>query len=304
MIKVILLVFATLFLANTTLLASGPTFVQVNAATPQTASGSAAVTYPLVQTAANLNVVVVGWNTTTSTVSMLSDSLGNNYVLAIGPTTGPAQRQSIYYAAGIKAGSNTVTVRFNQATRYVDIRVLEYSGVDPVTPVDVTAGAAGIGTTASSGAATTKSANDLIVAGGTTGGRFAAAGSGFISRIITSSDGDIVEDHVVNATGSYSATAPNTQESWVMQMVAFRARGSSGQPSSNPAPKVSAISPNTGSATGGAAVTILGHRLPVGSHGDDRRRGGGECERGDQHVDYGENSGARCRSSRRSGKKY
>ena len=155
-------------LANTTLLASGPTFVQVKSATPQTASGSVAVTYPLAQTAGNLNVVVVGWNDTTSTVSMVSDSLGNNYVLAIGPTSGTGLRQSIYYAAGIKAGSNTVTVRFNQAAIYVDVRVLEYSGLDPANPLDVKAGAAGSGTTASSGAATTTSANDLIFGAGMT----------------------------------------------------------------------------------------------------------------------------------------
>ena len=70
MMRVIALVFATLLLANTTLLASGPTFVQVKSATPQTASGSVAVTYTLAQTAGNLNVVVVGWNDTVSTVSL------------------------------------------------------------------------------------------------------------------------------------------------------------------------------------------------------------------------------------------
>jgi len=256
MMKMIVLVLATLFLANGTLLASGPiTFVQLKSATPQTASASVTVTYPVAQTAGNLNVVVVGWNDTTSTVSMVGDSLGNNYALAIGPTTGTGLRQSIYYAAGIKAGSNTVTVRFSQAARYVDIRVLEYSGVDPATPVDVTAGAAGSGTAASSGAATTKSASDLIFGAGTTAWRFSAAGAGFVSRIITNPDGDIAEDETVSTTGSYSATAPNSSGAWAMQMVAFRA---SGQGSGNPAPTVSAISPNTGTANGGTAVTVTG----------------------------------------------
>ena len=185
MMRALVLIFGILLLANTTLLAS-PTFVQVKSATPQTASGSVAVTYPAAQTAGNLNVVVVGWNDTTSTVSSVSDSLGNNYVLAIGPTTGTGLRQSIYYAAGIKAGSNTVTVRFNQAAVYVDVRALEYSGLDTANPADVKAGAAGSGTSASSGAATTTSANDMIFGAGMTIARFTAAGSGFISRIITS----------------------------------------------------------------------------------------------------------------------
>jgi hypothetical protein len=50
------------------------------------------------------------------------------------------------------------------------------------------------------------------------------AGSGFTKRIITTPDADIAEDRVVTATGSYSATAPQTGN-WVMQMVTFRAAG-------------------------------------------------------------------------------
>jgi hypothetical protein len=50
-----------------------------------------------------------------------------------------------------------------------------------------------------------------------------AAGSGFTSRIITSPDGDIAEDEVAAAAGSYSASATLTSAGpWVMQMVAFR----------------------------------------------------------------------------------
>ena len=45
------------------------TFVQVKSATPQTASASVAVTYTIGADAGNLNVVVVGWNDTTSTVT-------------------------------------------------------------------------------------------------------------------------------------------------------------------------------------------------------------------------------------------
>ena len=208
--------------------------------------------------------MVVGWNDTTSTVSSVSDSLGNNYVLAIGPTTGTGLRQSIYYAAGIKAGSNTVTVRFNQAATYVDVRALEYSGLDAANPVDVKAGAAGSGTSASSGAANTTSANDMIFGAGMTIARFTAAGAGFASRIITSPDADIAQDKIVSTTGSYSATAPNSSSNWVMQMVAFRASGSGGG-SSNPAPKVSAVSPNNGTASGGASVTITGTGFQSGA---------------------------------------
>ena len=46
MMRVIVLVFATLFLANTTLFASGPTFVQVKSAT-LTSGASEAITFTL-----------------------------------------------------------------------------------------------------------------------------------------------------------------------------------------------------------------------------------------------------------------
>ena len=197
-------------------------FVQVNAATPQSPSTSVAVSYPLAQTAGNLNIVAVGWNDTSSTVSSVTDSRGNSYTLAIGPTTGTGLRQSIYYAKNIAAGSNTVTVTFNQAAVYVDVRVLEYSGLDTTNPLDVTAGAGGSGTSANSGSAATSTASELIFGAGMTTTHYTGAGSGFTSRIITTPDADIAEDQIVNSTGSYSAVAPATSSNWVMQMAAFR----------------------------------------------------------------------------------
>ena len=49
--------------------------------------------------------------------------------LAVGPTSGTGLSQSIYYAPNIAGGSNTVTVTFNQAAAYPDMRILEYRGV-------------------------------------------------------------------------------------------------------------------------------------------------------------------------------
>jgi hypothetical protein len=163
---------------------------------------------------------VVGWNDTTSTVQSVKDSAGNTYSLAIGPTTGIGLRQSIYYAASIVGGNNTVTVTFNQAATYPDIRILEYRGVSTL---DVTAGASGNNATANSGAATTTVANELIFGANTVATSTARAGSGFTSRIITSPDGDIAEDKVVTTAGSNSATAPlSSGGPWVMQMVTFK----------------------------------------------------------------------------------
>jgi hypothetical protein len=177
------------------------------------------VKYPGAQTAHDLNVIVVGWNDATSTVQSVKDSAGNIYSLAIGPTSGTGLRQSIYYAANIVGGSNTVTVTFNQAAASPDVRILEYKGLSTL---DVTAGASGNSATASSGAATTTSASELIF-GANTVATSSKVGSGFTSRIITSPDGDLAEDKVVTAIGSNNATAPlNSSGPWVMQMVTFK----------------------------------------------------------------------------------
>ena len=145
------------------------TYVQGNYATPQSPLTAVTVPYTVAQTAGDLNVVIVGWNDATAQVSSLTDSKGNVYQLAVGPTvlTGSAPlSQAIYYAKNISAataGANSVTVSFNAAAIYADIRILEYSGIDPVNPVDAVVAATGNSATSSSGAVITKNANDLLV---------------------------------------------------------------------------------------------------------------------------------------------
>ena len=157
-------------------LSAGVKFVQVNYKTSNSAS-SLAVPYLSAQTAGNLNIVVVGWNDTTSAVSSVTDSKGNTYLRAVGPTAGTALTQSIYFAKNIAAGSNTVTVTFNKAANYPDVRALEYSGADIANPLDVTAAAVGTGLAASSGPASTTSLNEVIFVAGMTFDVFNASGS-------------------------------------------------------------------------------------------------------------------------------
>ena len=231
-------------------------FAQVAATTPQSPTATVNVTYPAAQTGGDLNIVVVGWNDTTATVQSVKDSVGNNYSLAIGPTSGTGLRQSIYYAANIVGGSNTVTVTFSQAAVYPDVRILEYRGV---TTLDVTAGASGSSTAANSGPATTTVANELIFGANTVNTSNKTVGSGFTSRIITTPDSDLAEDKTVTAVGSNSATATLTSSGpWVMQMATFSAV-------TGPAPTVTSVSPNSGTTTGGTAVTITGTNFAAGA---------------------------------------
>jgi hypothetical protein len=202
-----------------------PSFVQVAAATPQTTIQAVPAAFPAAQTAGNLNIVVVGWSDTAATVLSVTDSAGNVYTLAIGPTTGTGLSQSIYFAANIKGGSNTVTVTFNQAAKTPDIRILEYAGVAGEGALDQTAGASGKSATSQCGPVTTTAANELIFAANTVATGTKAAGPGYTSRIITAAPGqDIAEDQMGSSIGSFNATAPlRVSGNWVMQMVTFRA---------------------------------------------------------------------------------
>ena len=82
-------------------------FVQANYAGPQTPQTKVAVTYTQAQTAGNLNVVVVGWNDSNAQINSVTDSTGNPYELAVGPTvqSGTAT-QAIYYAKNITAAAS------------------------------------------------------------------------------------------------------------------------------------------------------------------------------------------------------
>jgi hypothetical protein len=246
-----LLVFVCLvWLLPSTAHAQSIAFVQQNSATPQPAQTSVSVPFNGSQVAGDLNVVVVGWSDSTAQVLNVSDSKGNVYNLAVGPTiqSGIAT-QSIYYSKNIQAAAakaNSVTVTFTVAARKVDIRIAEYQGLDLSNPMDVAAAAQGNSTTSSAGPVATTSGNDLLFAANLVQSTTTAAGGGFTSRVITKPNGDIVEDQVVTTTGMYRATAPIKTGAWIMQMVAFRAGG----------PTITSITPASGPV--GTAVTIAG----------------------------------------------
>ena len=146
-------------------------FIQGNYQVPHPSATSVAVTYTAAQSAGDLNVVVVGWNDATSHRQLrhryewqhLHPRRGTD---GAARPTGGGLSQAIYYAKNIAsaaANANTVTVSFSAAAAYPDVRILEYSGLNPTSPLDVTAAAVGNSATSSSGTATTTSASELIV---------------------------------------------------------------------------------------------------------------------------------------------
>jgi hypothetical protein len=191
--------------------------------------------YPAAQAAGDLNVVVIGWGDSTSNISGVTDSAGNVYALAIGPTRSVKNvSQSIYYAANIAAASsNTVTVTFDGTVESADIRIAEYRGIEPSNPLDVAAGAAdGTGATQASAAMTTNNVNDLLVAGGLVYASGAAGGAStgmsavpdYTPRLATDA-GNMLEDRIVSAAGPYQVDAASAQSTSVVQVAAFRLAG-------------------------------------------------------------------------------
>ena len=233
-------------------------FVQVNASQNveiPTAITQSFVTVPYkgAQTAGNLNVIVVGWHGS-ATIGAINDSAGNAYTLAAGPTARSGSgTQAIYYAKDIlpsPPNSNVVSVSFSGTVTNPDMRIAEYTGLDPLNPFDVAASGQGSGSTCDSGAVNTTSANELLV--GACVATTSAAGVGFTSRVISINGGNL-EDRVVAATGSYNATAAvGSSSSWVMQMVAFKA-----PTSATPAISV-AVSPGAANTPTGYGVQDFG----------------------------------------------
>src|SRR5919109_3237603 len=203
-------------------------FVQVNSSSPTSAS-SVSAAYSSAQTAGNLNIIAIGWSDVASALTSVADARGNVYKLAVSQASASGMTHAIYYATNIvaaTAGTNVVTVKFSRSVSYPDLRILEYSGVNTL---DKTASAAGSGSTADSGGATTTVSNELLFGANYTFGTTSAAGSGYTSRRITV-DGDIVEDQVVSATGTYHATASMSNKAWIMQLVTFSSAGQSQPP--------------------------------------------------------------------------
>jgi hypothetical protein len=170
--------------------------------------------------------VAIGFNDSTSTITSVTDTAGNVYQLAAPLTRGSGMRQAIYAAKNVKASiaaNSAVTVQFSNAVPFPDVRVAEYSGLDPVNPLDTAASAAGSGVTASSGNLTTSAPSELIFGAGYTSNQFVGGSNGFTSRIING-DEDIAGNEFVSTQGTYAATAKKAASSaaWIMQAVAFR----------------------------------------------------------------------------------
>jgi Bacterial Ig-like domain (group 3)/Domain of unknown function (DUF2341)/Concanavalin A-like lectin/glucanases superfamily len=203
-----------------------PAFVQGTGTNSQSGT-QLYVTLPGSSTAGNLIVLSLSIASQSYTVSTVTDTKGNTYSPAIGPTdwNAGADRSWTYYASNIAGGGSpiTITATFSGTPPSGDIYAAEYSGITTSSPLDQTSSGTGLsGITLDSGSKTTTQASELIFGFGMSAGH-AIVDSPYTAR--STFDNNFIADRVVSSTGSYHVTATNTgANNWMCQMVTFKGK--------------------------------------------------------------------------------
>lgn len=225
----------------------GISFVQSAARTNDSLATNIAQAFPSANTAGNLIVVAVSWDSPVSNLRA-SDTQGNTYLLATNDFDWVhRQGLAILYAPNIRSGSNTVTVSFGEGHQYRRIAISEYSGVAPASPLDVTAKNMADGVTAANGitsnSATTSTDGELIFgavmddAGVTT----IAAGAGFTQRASVNNKDLVIEDMIQKTAGTVASTQTfGAAHRYLAQMATFRP-AASGTPMSSITPSAAPV---------------------------------------------------------------
>lgn len=225
-------------------------------------SGASSISqaFPSASTSGDLIVVTVKWGGQNLSVSSITDSRGNLYQNAVGPTnwSGTAKCAQTYVAKNIAGGGSPliITVGLTAAsTSSLHLYQFEYSGADPNTPLDAAGAATGSGTSLSSGLLITNNSNDLIHAVAFTDDGTTTAGAGF--QTLTTFHGNLAENMNASAAGTYSATASNsTNANWFMHALGIKAAVSGGSAKDTTPPVVAITGPaNNATVSGTVQVT-------------------------------------------------
>lgn len=205
-------------------------FVQAGSAINGGASTSVSKAFTSNITAGGLLVVSAFSEVDSSTVSSVTDTLGNTYVKATDPTTsvGHGTHLGVWYAMNSVAGANTVTFTAGQSGR-IYLMVEEVSGAATTTALDATG--TGTGTNASpTCSATTTASGDYLYGAITNSRSTLTAGTGYTVRTGTGFNEFFdSESKVAGVAGSYAADGTiSVAGAWVAHMAAFKAAAGGG----------------------------------------------------------------------------
>lgn len=208
-------------------------YVQGPAGTVNNAAATTiAETYDSDNTAGNLLVLAVSWSGALTVVQSVTDTAGNTWTAAAGVySIANTQGITIAYAPNCVAGANTVTVTFAAAQSFRRLALGEWSGADPLNPMDKFVGSVQDSTTSAtdnitSGPDTTLTGGELIVGAtqrdGTSFGGPIDAGTGFTTRSLLGTDELCLEDMIQLSAGTVEATFTyGVASAFVTYMVTF-----------------------------------------------------------------------------------
>ncbi len=193
-----------------------PTFYQANAL------NAAAVAFPAASVAGDLIVVSSYWSSQAVTITSVTDSQGNTYKPAVGPTNwGTGSSGATYYASNILGGATlTITVTFSGAQGGTVTYITEYQGVAASRPLDQATATAGNGSVMNSGSVFTGQGTELIYGSGMANGT-ATVSSPYTARSTYATN--FTADQTVTSTNYYAVTGTNSGGgAWLCQIATFR----------------------------------------------------------------------------------
>ncbi len=193
-------------------------------------------TFASPNTAGNF-IIVTGTAARPAGTLTISDTLGNTFIPAFGPVNDPAEDVNAYlwYVPNARGGANTITLTAT-SPRPLEIHVSEWTGVDPLSPLNQTSWAMGSGTSSSSG---TKPVNaGELIFGYVWVRHSASAGAGFTP--LTLINGDLDEYRIQAVDGNAAATFTQGDGRWFAMMATFRPNGGTAPDSTPPLVTVTA----------------------------------------------------------------
>lgn len=191
-------------------------FVQgANKTATNTASTTLAYTSNV--TSGNLLVAAFGYVDGATVSASLTDTVGSSWT-TIRQVVGTSIGYVIGLAYGLAGGTgaNTVTLTLGSVEN-IRFAIHEYSGVDTLDQSGVGQGTTGLVSAATDSPTTV--ANELVFGWMVSNSGSTVAGSGFTVRETCASE--ITEDTVVSATGTQTATSPDTSSAWVAAVATF-----------------------------------------------------------------------------------
>ena len=185
-------------------------------------AGSNALAFPSATDSGSLIIAQVDWSEDSDFIS-IGDVQGNVFMQVGGEQHSPGigVRSRLYYAANIRGGADAVTTIVSGSPLCHELYLHEYSGLDPIAPLDAFSVNEAVGTTFTGGAITTATSHELLY-GIEIDSLIASAANGWSTR--SALNGNVAADGDASSPASYAFTGKSTG-AYIAWTVAFKQSG-------------------------------------------------------------------------------